>query len=738
MKKIRPILFIRNRTNSLFLRLIAGFLCIVLLLASLTFYSVSESKKSVKHEVVKYNTSMLANTRDSYENHLDLIKKQMLLFFSDEKILLLQNKPANTLYPEIVREIQQWTTVPYYYINNIVFYSKPNDLVLEKGTSTNAKAMFNVFYTSSDYPLEFWTKQFEEKNTYRIWPAAPFYSEIIEGNRLSLGEMIPVVIKGQYNPGFVMIVFLNAAKMYEAYHQSVNEELMIYDAQGKPMFGRTEGEPFLSFEELQETKDAEPFVRDGKYYFTFKGKGTGFTYVSRVPVDRIAAQTRINITLLASILAAITLSILFSFLFAARINNPLKRVIESIRGMNGETAPLRSSIKEFDIISGQIHGNRMLTRQLSFMNHLKAIRGQDTDASSLDFADKPFVFVLFQIQPGKNEANTPAIIQNWVYYLRIFIDSQLKPDFPGSLTFQIERDQILSLVFTENLDKVRSRLGEMKKVFDQDREHGIMTMAVTSAYSASNQLTSAYEEAQELAGERLLTDETQIISERSGVPVAIGFSPDQEKELEANLKAGNGAQVAALIEQQFAKWHRKPPTAASLVRFAETAAAKIRGFVTPFPLDPDKVDAVMVREGERIARCSTLFELELLLLEWVTGTAQAVREKKDEKHPVTVQIAEYINEHLAEEIYLDVLADRFKMSSGYLSSYFKNKTGMNIVDYINETRIKKAALLLDDEGLKIREAAEQVGYKNITSFNRMFKKYMGLTPSEFRKRNESV
>ncbi|CAI6086788.1 helix-turn-helix domain-containing protein [Cohnella sp. JJ-181] len=738
MKKIQPILFIRNRTNSLFLRLIAGFLCIVLLLASLTFYSVSESKKNVKHEVVKYNTSLLANTRDSYENHLDLIKKQMLLFFSDEKILLLQSKPSNTLYPEIVREIQRWTTVPYYYINNIVFFSKKNDLVLERGTSTNAKAMFGVFSISRDYPLAFWMRQFEEKRTFRILPASSFYSEISEGSQQPLGEMIPVVIKGLYNPDFIMIVYLNASRMYQAFHQSVNEELLIYDDAGNRMFGRTEGEPFLSFEDLRGIGDSEMFVRDGKYYFAFKGQGTGFTYLSRVPVDRIAAQTRINITLLAIIVAAIALSVLFSFMFAARINNPLKRVIESIRGMNSEGAPLRSNIKEFDIISGQIHGNRMLTRQLSFMNHLKAIRGQESEAPKLDFAGKPFVFLLFQIQPGRNESNSAEVIQNWVYYLRIFIDSKLKPKFPDSLTFQIERDQILSLVFTESMEKIGALLGEMKTVFDQDREHGIMTMAVTSAYSDSKQFTAAYEEAQELAGERLLTDETQIISERVAAPVAVGFSPDQEKELEANLKAGNAAQVAALIEQQFAKWHRKPPTAVSLVRFAETAAAKIRGIVTPFPLDAETVDALLSREGERISRCSTIKELELLLVGWVTEIAQAVREKKDEKHPITTQIAEYINEHLAEEIYLDVLADKFKMSSGYLSSYFKNKTGMNIVDYINETRIKKAAGLLDDDTLKIREAAEQVGYKNITSFNRMFKKYMGLTPSEYRKRNESI
>lgn len=736
MKMIRPILFIRNRTNSLFLRLIVGFLCIVLLLASLNLYSISESKKSVRHEVVKYNTSLLANTRDSYEKHLDLIKKQMLLFFTSEKIQLLQSRHNTTLYPEIVREIQRWTTVPYSYIDNIVVFSNKNDFVIEKGTSTNAKSMFDVFYVSREYPLPFWKKQFEETETFRILPASSFHATVQEGSTVPIGEMIPVVIKGIERPDFLMVVLLDAGRMYEAFHQSVNEDLVIYDGQGVRMFGRTNEEPFLPYAELQHTENAEPFVKDGKYYFAFKGQESGFTYVSQVSVDRIAAQTRINLTLLAIVLAAIALSILFSFLFAARINNPLRKVIESIRGMNIDTAPFRSNIKEFDIISGQIHGNQMLTKELSFINHLKAIRGQEPEVMKLDFSGKPFLFVLFQVQPGKMETNRPDIIQNWMYYLRIFIDSRLKPEFPDSLTFQIERDQILSLVFTNELDKTLMLLGQMKVVFDQDREHGIMTMAVATDYSASSQLTAAYEEAQVLAGERLLTDETQVVIGRSSAPVAVGFTPDQEKELEANLKAGNAAQVASLIEQQFAKWRRKPPTAASLLRFAEMAAVKIRGYVTPFPLDPDEADAVLGRTGERIAQCRTLMELEQLLLEWVTRTVQAVREKKDEKQPLTALIAEYIDKHLAEEIYLDVLAEKFKMSGGYLSSYFKSKTGMNIIEYINETRIKKAAVLLDDEELRIREAAELVGYKNITSFNRMFKKYMGLTPSEYRKRNE--
>ncbi|NBD23894.1 helix-turn-helix domain-containing protein [Paenibacillus glycinis] len=737
MRKIRPILYLRNGMNSLFARLVAGFLFIVLLLASLTVYAVSVSNRSVKQEVVKYNTSLLDNTRDSYEKHLNLIKQQMLLFFTSDEIMRLQQQPDNVDYPVIVREIARWTTVPYLYINNIVFYSKKDDLVLEKGTSTNAASMFNVFSASEEYPLAFWKAQFGAAEAIRILPAADMVNHIFRDSPQPLGELMPIIIEGVHNPDFYMIVLLDAAKMYEAFHQNVYKDFLIYDEHGKPIFGRAgDGEPFLTLEDLGATGANGSLIRDGKYYFANKGEGTGFTYVSRVPADRIAEQTRINLTLLAIILAAIAFSVLFSFLIAARIHNPLKKVIESIRQMNDEP-PYRSTIKEFNIISGQIHGNRMLFRQLSFMNHLKAIRSHEPDAPKLEFAGKPFVFVLYHIQPHMGELRSSEVFQNWLYDLRMFIDSKLKPDFPDSLTFQIERDQMLSLVFTERRADVIAQLGQMKQAFDQDSEHGIVTMAVTSAHSASDHLTLAYEEAQELAGERLMTGETQLILERGSAPVALGFSPDQDKELEASLKAGNAAQLVALVQQHVAKWHRDVPTAASLVRFAESFAGKIRGAVTPFPLGPEETDALLGKTGERIGRCRTVKELGELLAEWTAKTAEAVREKKEEKHPITTQVVDYIHAHLADEIYLDVLAAKLKMSSGYLSSYFKAKTGMNIVDYINETRIAKAAGLLDDDRLKIREAAEAVGYRNITSFNRMFKKYMGLTPSEYRKRKDS-
>lgn len=83
------------------------------------------------------------------------------------------------------------------------------------------------------------------------------------------------------------------------------------------------------------------------------------------------------------------------------------------------------------------------------------------------------------------------------------------------------------------------------------------------------------------------------------------------------------------------------------------------------------------------------------------------------------------------------MAEEFKMSLPYLSQYFKNHLGKNLLDYVTELKIEKAKELLADTDYAIREVAGQVGYYNVNSFNRRFKQVTGLTPGEYRKRSET-
>lgn len=72
------------------------------------------------------------------------------------------------------------------------------------------------------------------------------------------------------------------------------------------------------------------------------------------------------------------------------------------------------------------------------------------------------------------------------------------------------------------------------------------------------------------------------------------------------------------------------------------------------------------------------------------------------------------------------------MSKNYLSNVFKRETGMTIVDYLIELRIKEAKKLLSDNRYKMYQISELVGYGDYAYFSQLFKKHTGLTLSEYK------
>ncbi|GKU25756.1 response regulator [Clostridium folliculivorans] len=96
-------------------------------------------------------------------------------------------------------------------------------------------------------------------------------------------------------------------------------------------------------------------------------------------------------------------------------------------------------------------------------------------------------------------------------------------------------------------------------------------------------------------------------------------------------------------------------------------------------------------------------------------------------------IEKYIVENMVEELDLDTVAARFNLSCYYFSRTFKEIIGYNFSDYINILRIKKAKELLRDNSISIKEICFSVGYNDPNYFSKVFKKYEGRSPTEFRK-----
>ncbi|GJM72060.1 hypothetical protein HMSSN036_42760 [Paenibacillus macerans] len=107
------------------------------------------------------------------------------------------------------------------------------------------------------------------------------------------------------------------------------------------------------------------------------------------------------------------------------------------------------------------------------------------------------------------------------------------------------------------------------------------------------------------------------------------------------------------------------------------------------------------------------------------------------KHREVKIMLDLIHRNFNENLKLETLSGIFNYNSAYLGKLFKNATGEYFNTYLDKVRIEKAKAYLE-EGLKVYQVAERVGYTNVDYFHSKFRKYVGTSPSAYRKTASNV
>ncbi|THF73566.1 response regulator transcription factor [Cohnella fermenti] len=104
----------------------------------------------------------------------------------------------------------------------------------------------------------------------------------------------------------------------------------------------------------------------------------------------------------------------------------------------------------------------------------------------------------------------------------------------------------------------------------------------------------------------------------------------------------------------------------------------------------------------------------------------------DARSPVVRQVLHEIEQHYAAELSLKALGARFHIHPVYLGQLFQKEVGESFTEHINKYRIEQAKKLLKTTPLKVHDIARQVGYWETGYFYKQFKKFVGVSPSEFK------
>jgi AraC-like DNA-binding protein len=173
---------------------------------------------------------------------------------------------------------------------------------------------------------------------------------------------------------------------------------------------------------------------------------------------------------------------------------------------------------------------------------------------------------------------------------------------------------------------------------------------------------------------------------------------------------------------------RKEPTDAQFERTARLAAE------WGLPVDRQELReaffATRVVPGaqhQSIVKLLAIFAQHLAMI-----SNRIIVQQENAELPVITRAKEFIQRNQSEELSLTMVARAVNTSSFYFCKLFKKTTGLNFTAYVSRIRIEKAKNLLLNPHLRVSEIAYEVGFQSLTHFNRVFKKIIGHSPTEYR------
>jgi AraC-like DNA-binding protein len=173
---------------------------------------------------------------------------------------------------------------------------------------------------------------------------------------------------------------------------------------------------------------------------------------------------------------------------------------------------------------------------------------------------------------------------------------------------------------------------------------------------------------------------------------------------------------------------RKKPTCSQFERTAAMVAE--RGIEVDRQRLKEAYFATRVMTPTQLDSATTLLKIFAQHLSMLSN--QVVVQQENAEPPVITKAKEYIRTHQAEELRLGQVAKVVNTSTFYFCKMFKKVAGVNFTDYLSRVRIEKSKELLLNPNLRVSEIAYEAGFQSLTHFNRVFKRILGQSPTEYR------
>ncbi len=319
-----------------------------------------------------------------------------------------------------------------------------------------------------------------------------------------------------------------------------------------------------------------------------------------------------------------------------------------------------------------------------------------------------------------------------IKYLRAG-NKEMSSNFPDQdiavCTLDYLEDIVLLLNYSDK-DKLNTYICDLEEELKKIGRYSLV--GVGSTYNRVEDISKSYQEAKTATEHRLVDSEMFIIwyDEIQNSNNYYYYPMDTEYKIGNTLKAGDYKSAMEIFNDVLQMNMKQRNTSMKTIKYlffnlvlTVMRVAEETGFKDSIRMDPK--DIITIEEID---------EMKIYVQDGFFHICDIINKEKESNNTQLIEdIVDYIdNNYIDPSISLTYMADRFKVSSSYLSRYFKDQLGSNFLDYLNRKRIQWAKHLLKETDMDIKTIAKKVGYDSDISFRRIFKKYENITPSEYK------
>lgn len=502
---------------------------------------------------------------------------------------------------------------------------------------------------------------------------------------------------------------------------------------------------------------------DGKslLFSSVKSSNYKWTYIAVIPSDAVYSRVNhIRVLFILILLACLAIGIFLTYIFSYDNYNPIKKIRAMLPIINNigtdtkkdDLEEINSGLKaliEKDKISEERLERYIPVMQTNFITLLLLgnITTEDEineliKISNIEFSEGPYAVMLFHINDyekffSKNSMFTQGVLR---FSIMNVIQDVTKNSFEV-YSAEMSPNSVVSIIdFRSNVNDMQQEIkyiGEETITFFKEHFDLTITVGVGGYCSSLMEICKAYMEAQSSVEYKIVKGKASVIL--FDEIISNNYEKNYYTYIHQNkiidcLKMGDFHGINKVLQEIIENTIKKP-MGIGLARciYYELINTAVKSLEE---VEPEDYTSILMSENilQSLLKCETLKEVFEKTISFYSRICEQINENKLKKQSnFKKDILKFVKDNYNDpNLSLTIVADKFSLSTSYISRLFTAETQYSFVEYLHFIRIGYAKEALINSDNNIANIAVECGYADSHSFIRSFKKYEGITPGKYR------